>query len=111
MQKRLFSLLVLCLAMMSAMAQKVTVSGCVVDGSVAEGEALSGATVVLLQPKDSTQVTGCSSDMEGKFSLPAVKVGNYILRVSYMGYRTFFRDLILKKGEKSVDVGDRKSVV
>ena len=105
MQKRLFSLLVLCLAMMSAMAQKVTVSGCVVDGSVAEGEALSGATVVLLQPKDSTQVTGCSSDMEGKFSLPAVKVGNYILRVSYMGYRTFFRDLILKKGEKSVDVG------
>ena len=105
MQKRLFSLLVLCLAMVSAMAQKVTVSGCVVDGSVAEGEALSGATVVLLQPKDSTQVTGCSSDMEGKFSLPAVKVGNYILRVSYMGYRTFFRDLILKKGEKSVDVG------
>ena len=49
------------------MAQKVTVSGSVVDGSL--NEPMPGASVVLLQPKDSAQAAGVSSDLEGKFKL------------------------------------------
>ena len=54
-----------------AMAQKVTVSGVVMDGSL--NEPMTGASVVLLQPKDSAQSAGISTDLEGRFKLPARK--------------------------------------
>ena len=85
------------------MAQKVTVSGLIMDGAL--NEPLAGASVVLLQPKDSTQATGVSSDLEGKFKLPAVKAGNYIFRVSYIGFQTYYRNITLTKGNKSVNLG------
>ena len=72
------------------MAQKVTVSGLIMDGS--NNEALPGAAVVLLQPKDSTQASGALSGADGKFSLPAVKAGNYIMRISFMGYQTQYKN-------------------
>ena len=85
------------------MAQKVTVSGLIMDGAL--NEPLAGASVVLLQPKDSAQATGVSSDLEGKFKLPAVKAGNYIFRVSYIGFQTYYRNITLTKGNKSVNLG------
>lgn len=100
---RLSTLLILCLCSFVALAQKVTVSGEVMDGSL--NEPMTGASVVLLQPKDSAQVTGASSDLEGKFKLPSVKAGNYIMRVSYMGFQTFYRNLSLTKANKSVNLG------
>lgn len=73
------------------------------DGAL--NEPLAGAAVVLLQPKDSAQVVGVSSDLEGKFKLPAVKTGNYILRVSFMGFRAYFRNVALTKGNKNINLG------
>lgn len=105
--KRLFSLLTFALCVVAANAQKVVVSGTVVDGTDGDG-ALPGATVALLQLKDSAQVTGGSSAEDGKFKLPAVKAGSYILRVSYMGFATQYSDITLTKGEKSKDVGTLK---
>ena len=85
------------------MAQKVTVSGLVQDGTL--NEPLPGAAVVLLQPKDSAQAAGISSDLEGKFKLPSVKAGNYILRISYMGFQTYYRNIVLSKQNKSLNLG------
>ena len=82
--KRFSTLFILCLCSLVAVAQKVTVSGLVMDG--AQNEPMPGASVVLLQPKDSAQAAGVSSDLEGKFKLPSVKAGNYILRISFMGF-------------------------
>lgn len=96
-----FALLVLC--PLFAMAQKVALQGNVIDG--AAGEGLPGATVVLLQPKDSVQVTGASTDADGNYKLPAVKVGPYIMRISYMGYRTYYRNISLPKGNKTLNLG------
>ena len=84
-------------------AQKVTVSGLIMDGST--NETMPGATVVLLQPKDSTQASGALSGEDGKFTLPAVKAGSYIMRISYVGYLTQFKNLTLPKGNKSINVG------
>ena len=47
-------------------AQKITVSGTIVDQT---GESLPAATVVLLNAKDSAQVTGVASKTDGKFTL------------------------------------------
>jgi hypothetical protein len=61
------------------------------------------ATVRLLRVGDSTLVQGCQSDLKGSFILPKVKSGNYILRVSSIGYLVYDRnvnmenkDIILK---------------
>ena len=102
--KRFISLLILCLSSYFAMAQKVTVSGSVVDGSL--NEPMPGASVVLLQPKDSAQAAGVSSDLEGKFKLPAVKAGNYILRISFIGFQTYYRNITLPKQNNSVNLGE-----
>lgn len=85
-----------------AMAQKVTVSGKVLDGEV--NEMMPSATVVLLKP-DSTQATGVVTDSKGVFTLPSVKVGDYILKASFVGYRAVFQNLTLTKDKKKVDVG------
>ena len=84
-------------------AQKITVSGLVMDGDA--NEPLMGASVVLLAPKDSSQVAGVATNLEGKFTLPAVKQGSYILRVSYMGFVSQFKNLTLQKDNKTMDAG------
>ena len=63
------------------------------DGSLSEP--MPGASVVLLQPKDSVQAAGVSTDLEGKFKLPAVKAGNYILRISFIGFQSYYRNITL----------------
>ena len=100
---RFFSFLILCLCSLTAVSQKITVSGLVMDGAM--NESLPGAAVVLLQPKDSVLVAGVSTDLEGKFKLPAVKSGNYILRVSYIGFQNYSRNISLSKKNKEVNLG------
>ena len=74
------------------------------DGSLSEP--MPGASVVLLQPKDSVQAAGVSTDLEGKFKLPAVKAGNYILRISFIGFQSYYRNITLSKGNKSINLGE-----
>lgn len=94
-------MVLLCPIMM--MAQKVTVSGLVMDGT--NNEALMGANIVLLQPKDSTQASGALSGLDGKFTLPAVKPGSYIMRISFVGYVSQYKNLTLGKNSKNVNLG------
>lgn len=84
------------------LAQKITVSGTVKEKGTEE--AVVAATVVLLKP-DSAMVCGVASGMNGKFSLPAVKAGNYILKVSFVGMKTMTRNLLLSKDKPQMNVG------
>jgi len=84
-------------------AQKITVSGTIVDQT---GESLPAATVVLLNAKDSAQVTGVASKTDGKFTLPKVNAGTYILRASFVGFQTVYRNLTLTKQNTSVNLGN-----
>ena len=100
MNRLLTFLLALCLAMASS-AQKATVAGTVVDS---DGEPLPGATVVVMK-LDSTQVTGQSTKEDGTFSVSGFQVGDYLLRVSYVGYKTSWRTLNLTKQNRRVLLG------
>lgn len=93
--------LMMCSAVM--MAQKATVKGVIMDGGL--NEPLPGAAVVLLNKKDSTQVTGVVSDVNGQVSMPVSKYGTYLLRISYMGYLTQYRTVELSKQKKELDLG------
>lgn len=87
---------------MQMQAQKITVSGTVKEKGTEE--AVVSATVMLLKP-DSTMAGGVASDLNGKFSLPAVKAGKYILKLSYVGMKSLTRDLTLTKDKPKLDVG------
>lgn len=101
---RIFVLLLLFLGCFSSVsAQKIAVSGLVMDGT--SNEPLPGASVVLLTPKDSVQQVGAITGLEGRFTLPTVRSGRYILRISYVGYQTHYQTLTLTKSEKKPDVG------
>ncbi len=86
-----------------ALAQKFTLSGTVMDGAL--NETMPGAAVVLLNPKDSSQVAGVASGVDGKFSLTTTKAGSFLVRFSYMGYQTQYLSVTLGKGKRDVDLG------
>ena len=103
MRKLVVSLVMMCVCIANvAMAQKqeIVVSGLVVDKESAEP--IISATVQLLNPKDSAMVKGNVSNFDGKFELPSVGAGNYLLKVSYTGYVSEWKNLNLTK---SVDLG------
>lgn len=119
--KRLLSFTVPCLAL-CALAL-CTLAFCVSDvhaqnlgrvtGTVVSADAqdaLPGANVVLFpadadRPSDSPQTVGGSTNEQGRFVLPRVPAGEYVLRVSYIGYQTTTTPVALNAGETAqVDV-------
>ena len=69
----------------------VRADGAKLVGKIVESPGNAGvsfATVALLSPKDSTLSTGSVADENGVFTISSVTSGNYILRVTNMGYQT-----------------------
>ena len=89
---------------MIAWAQQGTVKGRVVDART--GENIEYANVALLKAKDSTLVNGTVSEGNGSFAVTA-PYGRYLLRVTFMGYETYFHSQPVTLGDnrKEVNVG------
>lgn len=81
-------------------AQIIKISGIVIDGST---DAPAEFANVVLQTIDSTFVAGVSTDEKGSFQLDKVKVGNYRLVISAIGYLDKVTEL--NGLSKSVDLG------
>ncbi|MCF0197850.1 MAG: TonB-dependent receptor [Bacteroidaceae bacterium] len=103
--KRFLGLFLLMLCSLSAMADKFSVSGTVMDGG-AQDEPLAGAVVTLLNPTDSAQVTGVLAGADGKFQLPVSKAGSYLLRVSFLGYVPRIQAITLNKKSPTFAAGE-----
>jgi len=79
---------------LSAFSQtNLTLSGILTDKS--SHEPVFSGTVQLLRAKDSVYVDGAISDDKGVFTLQNLKSGNYILKVTYIGYLTLFKNVNL----------------
>lgn len=91
--------MVLCgiMATSEVVAQRVNLSGRVVDGG---SEPIPYATVVLLD--EGSQVAGGSTDDEGRFQL-AASAGDYTLHISFVGYKSVDRAVALNV---ATDMGD-----
>ena len=57
--------------------------------------AIELASIRLLNAKDSSLVQGCNSDINGAFILYKVKPGSYIVSVTNIGYRKFFKNIVV----------------
>lgn len=81
-------LMLLCTFSIFAQNKVITVSGRVVESDSKEPAAQ--ATIQLLSLPDSAYAAGIASSNQGWFTLPKVKTGKYVLKVSYIGFRTKF---------------------
>ncbi|MDR2972093.1 MAG: TonB-dependent receptor family protein [Bacteroidales bacterium] len=88
-------------AAFSAQAQ-LTITGALKDTT---DKAISSATVMLLNPKDSTLANYTSSDAKGNFSFKNIRKTNYILKTSHISYmpREIF---ITPTDEKEINLGE-----
>lgn len=105
MKRKLLSLLMfgLGISLIQAQDTKVTVSGTVWDAEL--NTPIEQATIQILSMPDSTYVNGNVSLTNGRFSLPAVKPGKYLLKVSYVGYSPKWKSLQLIASKPRVNVG------
>jgi hypothetical protein len=100
---RKFTLIALLfLAITSVFAQKQTVSGVVKDSL--SGETIIGANVVI-----QGTTSGVSTDVNGNFSFPLNK-GKYILQVSFIGYTTEFKDIVVSDAPLKLTFSLKSSV-
>lgn len=89
-----------------------------ITGTITEetGQPLIGASVVLLRPGDSILVAGNTTDLAGGFRLEKIPYGNYLLKISYLGYAHIFQTIqittpfystgITKLKNKTRDIGE-----
>jgi iron complex outermembrane recepter protein len=87
MTRKITLIALLFLAITSVFAQKHTVSGVVKDSL--SGETIIGANVII-----QGTTSGVSTDVNGNFSFPLNR-GKYTLQVSFIGYTTVLKDIIV----------------
>lgn len=85
-KKLLFSGLLSVISMV-AMAQNFSVSGKITDNN--DGAAIAGATVSILNQKDSTIIKKVAANSEGLFRLGNIPADNVILTIESIGYRQY----------------------
>jgi len=92
--KKLFFFLAFFLTAFSAKAQ-FTITGQIRD---TVNEPISSATVMLLNPKDTSLVNFTTSDSKGNFSFKNIRKTNYILKTSHVSYMP--REIFIQPAEE-----------
>lgn len=118
MGNRLLFILLMLFSATTIWSQTHSLSGEVMDE---EGKPLSFASVLLLNPADSTLQFFGITNQQGLFDIKSIKENKYLLQVSFMGYQTLYLSISipLKTGNNlgtmvmkpsPVDVGEVKVV-
>lgn len=79
------------------------VSGRVMDAE--NGEPLAGGSVMIMAPDTTSMFAGSSTGTNGRFIIKDVKPGQYLIKISYIGYHNFYRPLHVADSTNSVAVG------
>src|SRR5690606_18811289 len=97
--KRLVTTVIILLSSLSVWAQTFHVSGIVKDDV---NEPLAGASVTLLNAQDK-YMGGTAANLDGTFVVTDLPAGDYLLRISYIGYEDYQKSL--KITEANLNVG------
>jgi len=105
MQKILLFLFLTCVFSidLNGQVKAVTVSGLVNEKAAKTPSAF--ANVVLKNNLDSTFVTGTVTNEEGRFTLPGIKPGSYILEISLIGFLPAKQSLFVGSLSEFLDIG------
>ncbi len=83
-------------------AQKYSVKGQLQDSLFSP---LPSATVLLLQQKDSALIKFGVTDVQGNFELKGIAKGDYIFKVSYVGFATHTKKIAATGDQLELDLG------
>lgn len=103
--KKFYLLFYLLIVSTFSMAQKYSVMGQVMDTL---SNPLPSATVMLLNPKDSTLVNFAVSDARGVFEMKNVSKGDYQIKVTFVGLTPLIKPFVMPATPGTVDVGKLK---
>ena len=97
----LMALAMCCMNMAFAQEKRVKVTGDVTDYETSEP--IMAATVQLLSLPDSAFQTGGTTDLKGQFDIEhRMAVGNYLLKVSFVGYGDTYRHFTVSEETRRV---------
>lgn len=102
---RILLLLTAVLAAQALYAQKITVTGKLVDSS---GAPLPMATILFLNPKDSTLVNFGATTKEGLFEVKNLNRAEYLFKVTYISQAPLYVKISPKPEEVIIDLGVQK---
>ena len=85
-------------------AQTFTIAGKLTDTLQMS---LPGATILLLDPVDTTLISYTKSENDGSFIFKGIKRSRYIVKANYLGFLPFMK-LVEPKEEKLIDLGTIK---
>jgi len=83
--------------------QKISISGTLLEK--ANNEPIIAGSIELLSSKDSSLVKGAISSIEGTFSMNNLSSGDYVLKITYLGFRPILKNLELRNNRPSVQLG------
>jgi hypothetical protein len=86
-------------------AQKFSAKGQLIDTL---GGPLPSATVMLLNAKDSSLVNFTLTDVEGNFLLKNISKGEYLVKVSFIGFRTYSKKVTTPDLPAAIELGQIK---
>ena len=98
MNRHLFTLVIsLLLTALPSAAQQGSLSGRVIDSETREAMIKTTLQLYRIGSKDTTFVKGAFTDSNGRFSISGVNAGSYLLRLSYLGYKTLNRPVTIRQ--------------
>jgi len=83
-------------------AQTNTIKGTLVDTT---GQVLGGATVSILQKRDSSLISYALSDSKGSFEIKGLAYGEYLIFISFTGYEVYKGIFSLSANRRLSDIG------
>ena len=95
--KTFLSLLFLCVSTVAF--SQTLLRGKVIDSE--NGEALMRSTVLVMTTDTAKMVTGGTTNEDGSFSVKNVKDGTYLVKISYIGYHNFFRQITINRANNN----------
>jgi hypothetical protein len=101
--RSLFFTFLIVVGTVSVSAQNLTLSGTVSEED--SREPAVAASIELLTPRDSVYIKGGVTNDYGKFQLQELSAGNYILKITYLGYIPVFKNVSLSKERENTNVG------
>ncbi len=83
-----------------AQQQEVSLTGHLLDAS--DNSPLTGASISVLAPADSSLITGTIADENGRFSISGLPPQPLLIRFSYIGYQTRFKSTAEFAGQSQI---------
>ncbi len=105
MNRNLFSILLVIIPVFfsnNVIQAKNTITGTIKDSI--SGEPLAFAQVSILQVSDTTLINGAITDYEGIFSFQTAGSGIHLLRVNFVGYEDFYKQLYVESGKNDLGI-------